>query len=483
MHGVKIAIIDNGVDEAFLKKPLEYKISVTNEGKCICDNSSMEQVNFMHGTTCAMIIEKYFPECTLSSVKILNEDGTGLLTTLRPAIEWCLQHQVKIINLSLGSVHFKDKNLIRTLINEYSAQGLIIIAATSNSGYVSYPASLSHVIGVAIDSNEYNNFTCNEHLGLDVLVPIEHELIIKNEKMVASKNNSYAAPYITALAGRLYYETPSLNVYGIKRALHSAAEYQKIHFLSSYDEPDWIHTALVKTAGSKSQAKYYFNTSDETVPEGTKRIDTVIIDDLSEIKEGAFHDKNIIYLGNEKVDSPLTEGFFWSSQNRLRQILNSACDEKEPEFNIPIILCEWKKGLDEMFLLSELKKNFYKDGYHIYAVSFHTESVLYDLEYIPEKALEKEYESSFGHFIYRQTYYKQNDALLFGLPPELIHKSALLQSWADMRITFEQEKQDYQVSFLSEDIALENIRFKEIDYESIQMVFQKIKEILGNEDE
>lgn len=483
MHSVKIAIIDNGIDETLLKKPLEYKIFITNEGKCVSDDSNMAQVSFMHGTTCAMIIEKYFPECTLSSVKILNEDGTGLLSKLGPAMEWCLQHQIKIINLSLGSAHFKDKGLIRTLINQYSVQGLLVIAATSNNGHVSYPASLSNVIGVAIDGNEYNNFADNRHLGIDVLTPAEHELLIGSEKMAVQKSNSYAAPYITALAGKLSFEMASLNVCEIKRALQSAAKYHGIHLLPGYYEPDWIHTALVRTAGPGSSAEYYFNTADETVPEGTSRIDTVIIDDLSEIKECDFHDKNIVYLGNEKLKRPLTDRFFWSSQNRLEQILNDTDDENESELNIPIILCEWEEDIDEMFLLSELKRSFYRDGYHIYAVSFHAESVLYDLEYIPEEVLEKEYESTFNRFIYWQTYYKQNDALLFGLHHKLKQKTAQLQDRADLRITFDRWKTNFRVSFLCEGIVAGNILFEKMNSPSIQMIFQKIKEIMAEDED
>lgn len=489
MPDVRIAIVDNGVDEVFLKKPLEYKVLITEDGDCIPDNSDMEHVSFLHGTTCAQIIEKYFPEGNLSSVKVLDEKGTGLLTKLLPAMEWCLQNQINILNVSLGSMHFQDRDQIRTLINEYAVKGLIVIAATANSGYVSYPAALSHVIGVAIDRDAYNDFTGNGHLGIDVLVPGEQELISGEKKITAQKSNSYAAPYITALIGKLAMEKPMINIYIAKLALASIIEEHKVYLSPVYEEPDWIHNALIKTTGRKSRAEYYFNAVDEKAVEEMRHadvihsIDTVVIDDLSKVEGGSFNNKNIIYLGKEKVKQPNTNKFFWSSENRLKQILNREHieieAEMEHELKIPVILCEWKDEIDEMFLLSQLKKSFGKGGYYLYTISFCAESVLYDLEYIPEEVLEEKYISSLYRFIYWQTHYKQNDAVLIGSPLYFGKQKLCLQDKIDLKITLERCEIGYRTLFLYEDIAVGDVRSPEIDTEYIQTIFRKIREVLG----
>ncbi len=479
MKNIRIAIIDNGVNESLLKNPLEHKILVTNEGECIFDNDNMAQVSFMHGTICAMIIENYFPDCILSSVKVLNENGKGLLSKLHPAMEWCLQHQIQIINLSLGSTYFEDKEPIQKLINQYAMQGLLVIAANSNSEYVSYPASLSNVIGVATDSRKYNRFTYKENLGINVLAPVKQELMIQDEKIIIQQSNSYAAPYITALIGKICTNISSINIHEVIKNLQPIAKNYGIFFLPQYYEPDWIHTALVKTSKLKSKAKYYFNTVEGMTEEKMHLIDTVIIDDLSQIKEENFYNKNIVYLGNEKVKEPIRDRFFWSSQNRMKHILDSRRNEKVMELNIPTILCEWDGYMDEMYFLSELKRSFYQDGYHVYTVSFHVESVLYGLEYIPEDALKKEYEFALDYFIYRQTYCKQNAALLLGISPDIMPQSERLQEKADLRVIFEKQEYNYQVLFFYENIIKERVLLEEVGFESIQIIFQKIKEILG----
>jgi len=135
--------------------------------------------------------------------------------------------------------------------------------------------------------------------------------------------------------------------------------------------------------------------------------------------------------------------------------------------------------MDEMFFLSELKKCFYQDGYHVYTVSFHVESALYGLEYIPEEALKKEYESALDYFIYRQTYCKQNVALLLGISPDIMPQSERLQEKADLRVIFKKQEYNYQVSFFCENIITEQVLLEEVGFESIQIIFQKIKEILG----
>lgn len=120
---------------------------------------------------------------------MLDSDGTGLLAKLKPALEWCLLHQIKVVNISFGSTHFKDKEQIGALVNYYSAKGLVMVAATANSGYVSYPSSLSNVIGVAAVGDRYNDFAgnSNRYLGIDVLAPVESALVIKGGKSIFRK--------------------------------------------------------------------------------------------------------------------------------------------------------------------------------------------------------------------------------------------------------------------------------------------------------
>lgn len=95
-----------------------------------------------------MIIGLNCADAELYSYKLLDNTGKGNVDDLKSAFDWCLMNNIRLVNLSFGTTHFKDKGIIRQLVNQYANKGLIIIAATANSGYTAFPASFSNVIGV-----------------------------------------------------------------------------------------------------------------------------------------------------------------------------------------------------------------------------------------------------------------------------------------------------------------------------------------------
>lgn len=61
--GVRIAIIDNGINERSLNKRMENNIFIDSKGNCVADTKNITQQKFQHGTNFARIIEKNFKEC------------------------------------------------------------------------------------------------------------------------------------------------------------------------------------------------------------------------------------------------------------------------------------------------------------------------------------------------------------------------------------------------------------------------------------
>ena len=117
-------------------------------------------------------------------------------------MEWCFKNQISLVNLSLGTSDFKDCEKLRTLINKYAAKGMIIIAATANSGFVSYPASFTNVIGVATTGSPLGYSKDYMQMGIDTVVPSEHTVKICDEEIKTLLSNSYAAPYASALIAK-----------------------------------------------------------------------------------------------------------------------------------------------------------------------------------------------------------------------------------------------------------------------------------------
>ena len=202
---------------------------------------------------CILSIPTIFPLIPLSiiaicssfncfnSLRILDKDGNGRIEKIEPAFEWCYQNNITIVNLSFGTTNFNEYEKLRNLVNKYVNNGLIIVAATANSGFVTYPASLTNVIGIATTDSPLNYFKDYMQMGIDSVVPSEHIVKICDIETITSLSNSYAAPYICALIANKLNNDKTLDIVKLKRyAKEQSLEhlyYECPHFqdiLSSY---------------------------------------------------------------------------------------------------------------------------------------------------------------------------------------------------------------------------------------------------------
>lgn len=407
---IRIAIIDNGVNEIFIKEGLEKSITIDENGICIADVQNWDRQHFLHGTKCAMILEKYCPDCRLISIRILDENGTGAIKSIYPALEWCFKNHVRLINLSLGTSDFRNCEELRTLINEYVVKGLIIIAATANSGFVSFPASFTNVIGVAATGSPLSYVNDYMQLGIDTVVPSEHIVKIYNQKLKTELSNSYAAPYVSALIANRLKENNLLDIKKLKKFVKDQSHIQMIEGIY---EPDWVYRACIVGKGKTSKAKYYFEAINGELNEVWEKVDTIIFFSEDDLKNIDLKNKHLIYLGNKEIKHIDVQGFFWSRETRQQQILNNHYQGNGLE--VPIVILEIEATLDNFYLLTELRKTFADDGYNAYVIGMEPECVLSALEYMPEVALDYE---AWKNFIESQVFYKQSDLIIWCMPLE-----------------------------------------------------------------
>ena len=151
--GVKVAVLDTGIDPSHpdLRENLAGSIDFTGDSR---------EING-HGTHCAGIIGArangigvvgVAPDCSLYSVRVLDSDGLcpGDFSWIINGFEWCLENEMDIINLSLGSSAEPPKRL-RELVLKAVNSGIIIVAAAGNEGQkkLNWPARYDEVISVA----------------------------------------------------------------------------------------------------------------------------------------------------------------------------------------------------------------------------------------------------------------------------------------------------------------------------------------------
>lgn len=473
MQKIKIAIIDNGVDEAALGNEISGKVYVNEKKECVYDEADMSRVRFAHGTICAAIIQKYLANSEIYSIRLLNEDGSGLIEHLKPALDWCIEKGIYLVNLSLGTTHFRDKSLIRTLVNHYVSKGMCIVAATSNSGYESYPASFSNIIGVATHSSFFSDSLKRLFFGINILGESEHTLRLYGVASVTQKCNSYAAPFVTAYIGMFFMEQGFQNITKLYKRF---SKKETMITISEKVEPDWICCAVIKANIKKSKADYYF---DVVGIEEINRADTLIIDNLSDLELATQYRKNVVYVGSEKIKETLDDCFYWCPNKRVQFI--DRCTGNEQELDIPIIVFEVSEKIDVAFLLAEFKKDFADREYNIYTAGLEPEYVLYGLEYVPEQCLSKV--KTVKEFIYWQTFYMQSDGVLFCISEGKHSLIEPLFSDIDVMVRIENINNIYLAEIQNEDIVVLKISDCEIDKDFVEKVTNCLVRILTEEED
>ena len=145
-YGVKVAVIDTGVDlahpallEALAPAP-QWKDFYGGDN-VPQEEGTFAQPGYGHGTEVAGIIRQIAPRATILPIRVLGPDGSGDILDLTAAIQYAVAQGAHVINLSLGS----DMAVaaVEAAINSATRQGRLVVASTGNTGdtRVSYPAS------------------------------------------------------------------------------------------------------------------------------------------------------------------------------------------------------------------------------------------------------------------------------------------------------------------------------------------------------
>jgi len=151
-NGLKVAIIDTGidVDHPDLVANIKGGYNATSKKKSYDDDSG-------HGTHVAGIIAAVdneigvigvASEADLYAIKALDAYGDGYVSDIVEGIEWCIENDIDIINMSFGMAN--DSLLLHEAVQNAYFADIVMVAAAGNNygGSCEYPAAYSEVIGV-----------------------------------------------------------------------------------------------------------------------------------------------------------------------------------------------------------------------------------------------------------------------------------------------------------------------------------------------
>lgn len=246
--GVKLAIIDTGIDE-------NHPDLIVADGASFVPGNTSWDDDHGHGTHCAGIagarnnalgVVGVAPECSLYAIKVMrplaNGRASGQLSWILAGMGWAVQQGMDVVSMSLGSdVSTPDATCI--LAYQRAAEDLInnrciVISSSGNSGnrsnpWVGQPARCEGFMAVAAVDQSKNlaGFSSRGPAGLDPLSGVEIAApgvsvrsTARGGGYVSMSGTSMACPHVAGAAALLKERRPNWTPAQIRNRLKDTAE-------------------------------------------------------------------------------------------------------------------------------------------------------------------------------------------------------------------------------------------------------------------
>jgi subtilisin family serine protease len=225
--GVKVAVIDSGIDAAHpAVGPVQGYVSVAEgpDGGMVYEPAPHRDA-YGHGTACAGIIRSLAPECELYSVQVLGPQLAGRGPVLLAGLTWALSNGMQVCNLSLGSTKKEFFAALHELTDLAYFRNVLLVTAANNLAMPSFPSVFASVLSVASHAiKEPERFYYNPHPPVEFGAPgIDVRVAWQDGGWITATGNSFAAPHITGLVARLLGKHPDLTPFEVKAVLRALA--------------------------------------------------------------------------------------------------------------------------------------------------------------------------------------------------------------------------------------------------------------------
>ena len=231
---IRVAVIDDAVDVNHSELS-----GLTMNAFNAVDNSSNvspNDANWDHGTFISgLITAKTNNGAGMASlgrglriipVKVTDANNSSILINEYEAITYAYSIGANVINMSWGAEVASQTGLIT--ITEAHASGAVLVAAAGNSNdnIVKYPAAFPNVISVAATTSIDSKSTFSSYGSwIDISAPgQEIWSLAPNGDYTVKSGTSFSAPLISAAAGLMLSNNPSLTADEILSCLQSSAD-------------------------------------------------------------------------------------------------------------------------------------------------------------------------------------------------------------------------------------------------------------------
>ena len=217
-QGVRVAILDTGID---LDHP---DLRVAGNVTFVPETTSGDD-DHGHGTMVAGIVAALdneigvvgvAPDAELYAVKVLNQNGSGVCSVILSGIEWAIDNDMQVINMSFGSLGGLPVSIIEALQKAHQA-GIVLVAGAGNAGDLDIiygPARYEAVIAVgATDQQDARaSFSCTGST-LELMAPgVGIPSTARGGGYSSGSGTSLSTPHVTGMAALLIASGAPSNV-------------------------------------------------------------------------------------------------------------------------------------------------------------------------------------------------------------------------------------------------------------------------------
>ncbi len=257
--GVRVAIIDNGLDLDFGDfDPAKVERCAVN-GNTVLFEPETGGVN--HGTLVADIIagangnaigvDGIAPGASIVSINVYS-DGECYYSDIIAGLDAAInQYGCKVVNMSLGGTVKSD--LLQTKLDEAVSKGVILVAAAGNitqlGNKLVYPAACDGVVGVGAVGCDYSwqTYSCY-NVSVDCAVP-GTLVYVSGGSYIGARGTSYASPAVAAAAAVMLQRDPGLTPAGFEaqltaRCMDLGASGRDDYYGCGFVRLDWLLSDL-----------------------------------------------------------------------------------------------------------------------------------------------------------------------------------------------------------------------------------------------
>ena len=228
-QGIKVGVIDTGIDYTHEDLNISGGITfVAGTTDYLDDNGHGTHVA---GTIAAVNNELgvlgIAPQASIYGIKVLDSNGSGNYSDIVAGIEWAIDNNMNIINMSLGGT-VKSRTLEQAVDTAYNA-GILLVAAAGNNGYskkgtITYPAAYDSVIAVgAVDQNNNRAYFSSVGKQLELMAPGVDILSTVPNGYASYNGTSMASPHVAGVAALVWEAKPNLTNVQLRNLLNETA--------------------------------------------------------------------------------------------------------------------------------------------------------------------------------------------------------------------------------------------------------------------